>query len=78
MNTKEMDSSSDSDGRSSTSSLSEDELEDIIGVSNDFGVLPYQYEPDKCVSSSDSNDSSDSDEDSDVETENSRLTSSSW
>lgn len=73
-------SSSDSERRSSTSSsLSNDEFAEAMGISNEFGVLPYQYEPEnESISSSESNDNSEFEGNLDEETENNRLTNSSW
>ena len=48
--------SSDTDTRSSTlSPLSDDDFSGVLQNSNEFGLLPYQFEP-QCVLSSDGSD----------------------
>ena len=45
-------SSSDTDTRSSTSSpLSDDDFSGFLQDSNEFGILPYQFEPERVLSS---------------------------
>lgn len=73
-----MDSSSSDSDRSSTPAVSYDDFEESNTMSDEFGIYPYRFEPEKDVSNSESSNESTGSDDSDDEQENTRMTSSSW
>ena len=71
-------SSSDTDTRSSTSSpLSDDDFSGFLQDSNEFGILPYQFEPERVLSSEGSGDEN-NEEAGNEEIQSDRLSSSNW
>ena len=73
-----MDSERSSDSCSSSTSCSDDDFEEFVEDFNEFGIRPYQFEPQRLEIEAEDSREDESTSESDEENNHSRLTNSEW